>query len=1034
VPYDCFLSYASLDVALAEDLYRRLVAAEFTVWFDKARLEPGFDWHREIEGGCENSRVALPVLTPRWKLSDWTRFETYGVETVVPLIFEGEWSAVATPPLERFQAERLEIGAQAFNWERLLTSLRRSLAQPMPRKTTRVTHLHYLPNPYFVGREKEMVRIHEELHRNPRGLLTEGRVRVITALGGVGKTTLARHYAEKFWRCYTQIFWVDCRLGLTAEFAQLYDLLFAERAVAGLQDAQKAEAALRALSGPETRLLILDNADDEASVMAWIPKTGGCHTLITSRYGGWSSAIKMLYLFVLDRIAAVEFLQVRVGRTVTADELKACGELADKMGCLPLAMEQAAAYVEQQGEAYGFRDYLAEFDRSAAELLAAGALGSTEYPDSVITTWRPTVAKLKPEARVSLQLAACLAEAPIPIQMFTKSAHVIRTRAGARPEGDEPATDAEEFAINSAIGSLKMYSLVNSDGKNFALHPLLRKVEQMSAAAAGEDYRLQALDLFLAFAPESADLPHTWSTWTPLFRHGALLNETVGDAPPAKRIQLLDALARYSFGKAQFEDSLAYEKQAWSIAESAFGADSSELADRLINYGESLRAFGKCEEAEVLFRRALAWREQHSGHDSLDTATCLNYLGLLLRVVGREAEAETNLREGIAICERRQITSERTFVKLLLNLFMVVVSGNLEEARGLVQRALEISEKEFGQDDQLTAHSEALVGVVANNSKDYAAAEEMMRRGVNRQVRLFGEEHPDSRQAMLGLAILLYNRGKYVEAFEWRNKVAEAQRSWHQEQSAEAIDNECAAAELLLRVGRFEEALRLGRKAMEKSEKVLGPEDPLTAKCGAAVAAAMANLGQIVEADALFERVEKGLGKLPHDRAQTVLQTMRESALNMFLAGDYARTERLLRTLIRYDFEAASNYCHLARVLLMQDRDQEAAEAVKAAWEHIARARPYVVPRLYYMEMLFAMLDRAEWQPILAVLRKALAAAESHSEWKLANVLDHLAPRLDKNDIPFLRALLAGLGDVEALPKLETYEVWRRAEALEARP
>ncbi len=109
MPYDVFISYASCDITLAEDVYKRLHTEDFKVWFDKDRLDPGFDWHQLIEQGCENSRVLLPILTPRWKLSDWTKYETYGAEAVVPLLFEGTWAEVATPPLERFQAEILDM-------------------------------------------------------------------------------------------------------------------------------------------------------------------------------------------------------------------------------------------------------------------------------------------------------------------------------------------------------------------------------------------------------------------------------------------------------------------------------------------------------------------------------------------------------------------------------------------------------------------------------------------------------------------------------------------------------------------------------------------------------------------------------------------------------------------------------------------------------------------------------------------------------------------------------------------------------------
>jgi hypothetical protein len=87
MPYDCFLSYSSKDLALAEAIHARLAAAGFDVWFDKIRLQPGFLWHGEIEAACESSRIVLPLLTPNWKASEWTRYETYGAENIIPLFY-----------------------------------------------------------------------------------------------------------------------------------------------------------------------------------------------------------------------------------------------------------------------------------------------------------------------------------------------------------------------------------------------------------------------------------------------------------------------------------------------------------------------------------------------------------------------------------------------------------------------------------------------------------------------------------------------------------------------------------------------------------------------------------------------------------------------------------------------------------------------------------------------------------------------------------------------------------------------------------
>jgi hypothetical protein len=45
---DCFISYASPDVRYAQALHKCLKAAGFRVWFDKARLRDGYNWHEKL--------------------------------------------------------------------------------------------------------------------------------------------------------------------------------------------------------------------------------------------------------------------------------------------------------------------------------------------------------------------------------------------------------------------------------------------------------------------------------------------------------------------------------------------------------------------------------------------------------------------------------------------------------------------------------------------------------------------------------------------------------------------------------------------------------------------------------------------------------------------------------------------------------------------------------------------------------------------------------------------------------------------------
>jgi len=189
---ELFISYASGDLDRAAALHARLVAEGFRVWFDKFRLTPGCDWHKEIEAGCEAARVILPLITPRWARSEWTRYETYDHDTVIPVLAEGDAGDVMPSPLHRWNAVALDPLAVDDGARRaLLTTIRAKLAAPPPERASRIVNLPYPANPFFTGRDDDLVRIHEELHAAPVAALTQGRVRALAAMGGIGKTTLA---------------------------------------------------------------------------------------------------------------------------------------------------------------------------------------------------------------------------------------------------------------------------------------------------------------------------------------------------------------------------------------------------------------------------------------------------------------------------------------------------------------------------------------------------------------------------------------------------------------------------------------------------------------------------------------------------------------------------------------------------------------------------------------------------------------------------------------------------------------------------
>jgi tetratricopeptide (TPR) repeat protein len=860
MPYDVFISYWSGDLLLAEELNRQLLGRGFSVWFDKARIEPGFDWHREIENGRDASRVVLPLLTPGWKTSEWCRFETYGAEGIVPLLFAGEWPEVATPPLRHFHYFDVRSRNPA-DWGAFSAAIRNLLVRPIPQKQPRVASLPYAHNPHFLGRDELLLEIHELLHPAPTTALTQGSVQAITGVGGVGKTTIAREYAEKFWRVYQDILWVraDPNL-LPTEFARLALDLRALREPSQNAD-EDSRAALRELNAATPRLLILDNAPDEHSVQHWLPTAGGCRTIVTSRFTPWSAVVNVISVDILAREAARDLLLRRSGLAGDAHS-RGADRLADQLGRLPLALEQAAAFMGKAG--IDFDEYLALYTRRRLELLSERSFGGTHYPESVATTWRTTVAQLGQEARSLLQLISHFAADDIPVwvlgQAETTPPGVLSRiwSIGRRPvskpdDGDRP------LALRRALGELGEYSMVRLREDAVSVHRLVQAVQMDEQDTRTRKAWAKRAVLALNRSIPEADYPN-FRRWARLLPHARVAATAVSewDFRFGAAALLINHTAIYLQKRGQYVAAEKYFRQALGIWASSFlGKYHPNYSIGLSNLGILLNEQGKFADAEPILLEALSLRSKLARQPDHMTGTILSSLAILQKSRADHAGAEVRFREALEIRRRTVGEQDRLYAEALSNVATLFIdSERYEEAEPLFRKALEIVRQVVGKGHPMLSQVSQNLGVVYHKLKRYPEAERLYRAALESREDALGPDHPELAYIQTNLAKMYLDLGELAQAEPLLRRALEIRDVPSGEPHPEIARTLSYLGTVLAAIGRRDEADSLHRRALEIVLRAFGERSSLTATVLGNFAASLRAAGRVPEAEQLEARAK----------------------------------------------------------------------------------------------------------------------------------------------------------------------------------
>jgi hypothetical protein len=591
--------------------------------------------------------------------------------------------------------------------------------------------LRLAPRPAFLaGREELLAELDARLAGREGASL---RVVALSGLGGAGKTSVAVEYAHRHLAevGLTWQFAAEDPAVLKAEFGELAAQLGARDLFDARDPVALVHGALAAY--PRGWLLVFDNAADPASVNAFLPPAGPGRVLITSRDPFWPPD-QALEVPVLDSEVAADFLINRTGDAAFQE----ARELAVELGGLPLALEQAGAYMRAAGRGIG--EYLGLFRARRPELLGRG--DPAGYDKRVTTTWALAFAELGQEGPAAglLRLAACCAAEDIPMSLL------LRPRPGLAEGFAEEVAPLlvplleDDLARDDAVAGLRRYSLISEprDGL-ISVHRLVQAITlaQLPAGVAAAWRQATAALVGAALPADPPWLPGTWPGYAMLLPH-VQAAAPANSAAAAAIADYLGFSGSYSAARASMERVLEAREHTYGPEHpdtlkargglahwAAQAGDPAAARDQLAGLVPvAERVLGPERPDTLWFRRELAWWTGEAG----DAAAARDQYAALVpvceRVLGPEHSETLTVRQGLAAFTGR--------------------AGDAAAARDQSAALVPVYERVLGPEHSGTLGAQANLAGWTGAAGDPAAAQDLIAKVTAVRARVFGPEHPET--------------------------------------------------------------------------------------------------------------------------------------------------------------------------------------------------------------------------------------------------------------------------------------------------
>ena len=471
-------------------------------------------------------------------------------------------------------------------------------------------------------------------------------------------------------------------------------------------------------------LVVFDNADNPPSevVVKFIPPGNRGNILITSRNQSMGLRIvpveNRIEVNEMQESDAINLLIKASFLDASAQHLQAAKRIVTELGCIPLAVDHAGAYL--QAGRCDINEYLREFSLHRQSLMLDRIFtGSSNYDQTVYGTWDLSLKEIKKRAdgqsitgnaqEVKAAQAAILI---LQICAFYHHSNISRDIfQSAAQESRKHILDNEVAKKLPQAITLLDYTLLDLDNDGhwdgFIFGQGIAVLLAFSLIKRGQSSKIVSIH----------PLVHSWS------------REQISKSEQQRIWQMGGIILSCAIPQSVTSEDYAIRRlifphiKAHQLYGSQIGLTEQYYDDKWNNFAEVIEENGDWDEAEQLKVQVMDMRKRLLGADHPDTLTSMGNLAVTYHSQGKWNEAEQ-----------------------------------------LEVQVMDMRKKLLGADHPDTLKSMANLAGTYHSQGKWNEAEQLEVQVMDTRKKLLGADHPDTLRSMQNLAVTYHSQGKWNEA------------------------------------------------------------------------------------------------------------------------------------------------------------------------------------------------------------------------------------------------------------------------------